>query len=159
MPRILSPAAAQAVLALDTDKVLVSALTITHPELETIRIVNDSVASNRAGGTYIPWAFEPIFPDDNETANPSASLTVDNVDLEIANKIRSLSGDPPKCTLEAFLADQPDQVELGPFDFSILEGNIDLTTLELRLGYEEDFLNQAFPAQSYIPSTSPGLFT
>lgn len=158
MPRILSPAAAQSVLAANTSEVWVAALRITHPSMEPIRIVNDSIPMVRADGMYLPWAFEVSLPDDNQDANPNVTLTIDNVDLEIANKIRTLEGDPPKCTFEVLLVSQPDRVEVGPFDFSILDASIDMTTIEVKLGYEEDFLNQSVPAQIYSPANSPGLF-
>jgi hypothetical protein len=30
--------------------------------------------------------------------------------------------------------------------------------LAVQIGYQEDFLNQGVPAQTYTPSNSPGLF-
>lgn len=158
MPRILSNTAAQSILAADTTEIWLCALRITHPSIETIRIVNDTIPLERADGIYIPWAFEAVLPDDNDDATSSVTLTIDNVDREIQAKLRTLAGDPPKCTFEVLLKSQPDEIELGPFDFSILEGTSDLMTLELKLGYEEDFLNQAVPTQLFTPSNSQGLF-
>lgn len=158
MARVLSPAAAQSIIAQSTDEIWICALTITHPSMESIRIVNDSVSMQRATGLYQPWAFECVLPDDDDSANPSLTLTIDNVDRNISSQLRSISGEPPKCYFEVVLVSDPDHVEIGPFDFTILEGSSDLVTLQLRLGYEEDFLNQAVPAQKYTPTNSPGLW-
>lgn len=158
MPRILSPAAARSILSCETDEIWMCAMRITHPSIATIRIVNDSVEAVRADGIYTPWAFEPILPNDTADANATVTVTMDNVDRDIVKLLRTITGEPPKCTLEVVLASQPDEVELGPFEFSILQGQSDITTLQLSLGYEEDFLNQGVPAQSYNPTSSPGLF-
>ena len=60
--------------------------------------------------------------------------------------------------IEVFTAQTPDVVERGPFAFSVLGSELDVMTIRLSLGYEEDFLNQAVPAQSYTPSNSSGLW-
>lgn len=149
---------ARAILAQRTAEVPLACVTITHPAIETIRIVNNNEALLRATGTYRPYPFEPGFPGEGESATPTVQLRIDNVDREVTRLVRNLPAPRPKCTLELVLASSPDLVEMGPFDFAVLGADYDVMVLELALGYEEDFLNQGVPAQTYTPSNSPGLF-
>jgi len=82
---------------------------------------------------------------------------VDNVDREVLQQIREVSG-VPKVTMEVILASSPDTVEAGPFDFSLKQASYDVLAITGTLGYEDDILNQRVPAMSYTPSNSPGLF-
>ena len=49
---------------------------------------------------------------------PTVSLTVDNTDLEVNEKIRSLVG-APTVTFMVVLASSPNTVEAGPFDMRL----------------------------------------
>lgn len=158
MARVLSPTAAQSIIAQSTEEIWICALKISHPSMDTVRIVNDTEPMQRADGEYLPWSFECVLPDDDDSSNPTVTLTIDNVDREVSSKLRSITGEPPTCRFEVILASQPDEVEIGPFDFTVLEGASDLISLQLKLGYEEDFLNQAVPAQKYTPTNSSGLW-
>lgn len=158
MPRQLSPVMARAILAQRTTEVPLACVTITHPAMETVRVVNNNEPLRRAGGLYLQAPMEPQFPGDGDSASPTVQLRIDNVDREVCRRVRSLPAPRPKCTLELVLASSPNIVEMGPFDFSVLGADYDVMVLELALGYEEDFLNQGVPAQTYTPSNSPGLF-
>ncbi|HID8537156.1 TPA: DUF1833 family protein [Stenotrophomonas maltophilia] len=158
MPRILSPAAARAVVAAETDELLLCLLTITHPDLQTIRIVNNTEPVARGSTVWQPYPFEASFPDDTDDATPNVSLRIDNVDRDITRQIKALQGPRPQVRLEAVLASQPGTVEMGPFNFTVLQVDFDIMELSVQIGYQEDFLNQGVPAQTYTPSNSPGLF-
>lgn len=155
--RVLSATAAKAILARETDEVFLCLLEITHPDITTIRIANNTEPVIRADGTYNPYPFEAVLPEDSDSASPAVQLRIDNIDRDVTRAIRNLSG-VPKCTLRVVLASNPNVDEVGPFNFSILNIDYDVMTISAQIGYEEDFLNQAVPAQSYIPSNSPGIF-
>lgn len=157
MARTLSAAAARAIISRSTEEVFLCLLEITHPDIETVRIVNNTEKVVRLDGEYVPWPFEAVLPDDTDTASPQVQLRIDNCDREVVRKLRELSG-VPKCALRIVLASNPNHDEVGPFGFSILSAEYDAMVISVMLGYEEDFLNQAVPAQSYIPATSPGIF-
>ncbi len=158
MPRVLSAAAAKSILAEDTAETWLCLLTITHPDLQTIRIVNNTEPVARGSTVWQPYPFEASFPDDTDDATPNVSLRIDNVDRDITRQIKALQGPRPQVRLEAVLASQPSVVEMGPFNFSVLQVDFDIMELAVQLGYQEDFLNQGVPAQTYTPSNSPGLF-
>lgn len=158
MPRVLSAAAARSILAEDTAETWLCLLTITHPDLQTIRIVNNTEPVAWGSAVWQPYPFEASFPDDTDDATPNVSLRIDNVDRDITRKIKELQGQRPQVRLEAVLASQPSVVEMGPFSFSVLQVDFDIMELGVQIGYQEDFLNQGVPAQTYTPSNSPGLF-
>jgi hypothetical protein len=157
MPRVLSPTAAQAVLARETGEVFLVLLKIEHPSITPIRIVNNTETVVITDGTYNPYPFEAVLPDDTDNPSPLVQLRIDNCDRAVIEQIRSIVG-VPTCTMSVVLASNPNVVEVGPFVFSILHADYDALTINARIGYEEDFLNQAVPAQSYTPTNSQGLF-
>ncbi|WP_337054106.1 DUF1833 family protein [Pseudoxanthomonas sp. USHLN014] len=155
--RQLSPAAARAVLSAETEEVFLACLSITHPAIDTIRIVNNTETVMRLAGEFTPYPFQSTLPTDNEDAPGTVTITIDNVDREVARLIRNLEG-IPAAVLEVVLASSPDVVEVGPFDFDIVGADIDVMTVQLTAGYVEDFVNQGVPAQTYTPSNSKGLW-
>jgi hypothetical protein len=157
MPRELSAAAAEAILARETGEVFLACLTIFGDGLDTLRAVNNTEPVVRDGATFHPYPFEPVLPEDTDTAANGVTLRVDNCDRQVLRALREYQG-VPQCTLEVILASSPETVEVGPFEFSVLAFDADALTINVQLGYEEDFLNQAVPAQTYTPSNSPGIF-
>lgn len=158
MPRILSPTATASMLAADTAEVWLCCLTFTHPDISPIRITNNNEAVLRVVGGHQPWPFEATLPDDTDAPNQNVTISIDNIDRAISRKLRTLRGERPQVTMEVVLASSPDTVERGPFDFSILSAEADIMTISLQVGLEEDFLNQGFPAQTYNPSNSAGMW-
>lgn len=157
MQRTLTATAAQAILARETGEVFLACLTITGAGLDTIRIVNNTQPLVRTEGTYTPYPFEAVLPEDTDAAQPQVQIRVDNVDRAVTRRLRDYEG-IPKVTLEIVLASSPNEVEVGPLEFSLQATDVDQFTVAGMLGYEEDFLNQAVPAQSYTPSNSAGIF-
>jgi hypothetical protein len=154
MPRILSPAAARATLARETEEVLLQCLTIEAGE--TFRLVNNTETVMRAVGDYRPYPFEPVLPDDSDSAG-QLTIRLDNIDRRVTELVTSFEG-VPLVTVELVLASSPDVVEFGPCRFSVVGSEFDAMVISLALDFEEDFLGQSVPAQTYSPSNSPGLF-
>ncbi|MDV3238777.1 MAG: DUF1833 domain-containing protein [Gammaproteobacteria bacterium] len=157
MPRQLTPEAAQAILARETGEAFLAYLVISGEGLETMRLINNTEPVTRGGLEYTPFSFAGDPPDDTGQRSPTVELRIDNVDKEITRLIRDYTG-IPECEIGWIMASQPDNVVHGPFAFSILSAQYDEMVISVNLGYEEDFLNQAIPAQTYSPSNSAGLF-
>lgn len=157
MPRTLSPAMTAAILSRETAAVVLAGMRISGDGLDTLRIVNNTEQVVRLDGTYHPYPFEADLPEDTDTGAPHVVVRVDNCDRQVLRAIRDYQG-VPECVLEVFLAESPDTIELGPFEFAILSADFDALAISVQLGYEEDFLSQAVPATTYTPTNSPGLF-
>jgi hypothetical protein len=157
MSRILSTAARQAMFAAETEQVFLLLLTIAHADLaETIRVAHNSQDVVSRGETYLAYPFRIELPADRDDQVAQVQLSIDNVDRQIVQAVRSLSGSP-SVTLEVVLASSPDLLEAGPFEFSLLDAGYDALTVTGTLGYE-DVLNEPYPGDSFTPNLFPGMF-
>lgn len=157
--RKVSSNALRAMLAQETEEVFLVCLTIAHPSLSTpFLLVNDYNPLARSAGTFEPFAFDISLPNEQDDQLPQVTMTIDNIDNEILRAIRTLTGVRPKVTMELVLASSPDTVEAGPFKFTILSINYTDASIQGTIGFEDDFLNTAFPADTYTPTNSKGLF-
>lgn len=157
MPRTLTPTAVQAILARETDQVFVPLMLIEHESIEPVRICADTVPVVRADGTYLPFPFEFVLPQDDDADLPRAAVKIDNVDREIVRTLAALTG-RPRITFMLVLADSPEEVEYGPVEFLMGQASWDRVVVTSTLAYQEDIWMQAVPSQTYTPSNSPGLF-
>jgi hypothetical protein len=156
--RQVSTTALQAMLAQDSAEVFIPLLRIEHPDLaDPILLAYNTETVSRSDGDYLPYAFQINLPKQVEDETPTLSVTVDNTDLEINDKIRSLVG-KPSVTFMVVLASSPNTVEAGPFEMSLQQATADAQTITGTLGYEDDIFSQSCPAQTYSPPSDPGLF-
>ena len=157
--RNVSQRALQAMLAQETGEVFLICITISHPSLSApYLLVNDYNPLQRTAGTFQPFAFDVSLPAEQDDKLPQVQMTIDNIDNEILQAIRNIPGQRPAVMLEVVLASSPNTVEAGPFDFSILSINYSDATIQGTIGFEDDLLNTAFPADTYTPTNSKGLF-
>jgi len=155
--RNTSLTARQAINAQQTAEVFLLILTIDHADLTTpIRVVNNTENIDSRGDTYIAFPFQVNLPADRDDQISQVNLSIDNVDRQIVEAVRSLYS-PADVALEVVLASSPDTLEAGPFDFKLKSANYNALTVEASLGYE-DILNEPFPGDSFNPANYPGLF-
>lgn len=155
--RTLSLAGRQVVFAQETDQAALCLLTVTATGLMTpLRFVNNQVDVVSRGQTYLAVAFMIALPDERDDSPPRVTISVDNVDRALVAALRAMVS-PPQVALEVVFSGDPDTVEAGPFNFALrnVDYTADLISGEL---FFEDFLNEGFPADSFTPSTAPGLF-
>lgn len=158
MPRQLSQSAFHQMFSQEQTDVFLMCLTLTHPDLpEPIRVVHNTRALQRDVGLFRPVFFEMSLPEDSPDQTPQVQLLIDNVNREIGRTISSLQG-KLKVTLEVVLESQPNVVEVGPHTFWLLNASYNASQVQGTLGYEDDILNQQFPAQTYTPGMTPGVF-
>ncbi|MGP1664445.1 MAG: DUF1833 family protein [Rhodanobacter sp.] len=154
----ISPAAFQALLAQQTSEVLLSFIRVEHPSLPAPRrLVCNTQPITRLDGVYQPYAFNAPSPAQKEDRVAQTTITVDNTDLELGAILRTLVG-MPTVTLFTALASQPNVIEEGPYVFSLTGMQGDMNTISGQLGYDTSIWDQNFPAQTYMPSNSQGLF-
>lgn len=159
MAREVSATALQAMLAQQTGEVFIPCLKINHPSFAApYRIAYNTATVHRADGDYLPFAFQCNLPDQVEDSTPQVKVTIDNVDLEISDAIRTITGQP-SITMDVVLASSPDTIEAGPFEYSLMDATASADAIEGTLGYEADVFSQQVPGQSYLPTNSAGLFT
>jgi hypothetical protein len=157
--RTVSARALQAMLAQESAEVFLVCLTIAHPTFaQPYLLVNDYNPLVRTAGTFTPFAFDASLPNEQDDQLPQPMITIDNVDNEILKAVRTVPMPRPTLTMEVVLASSPNTVEAGPFEFSLLSAPYNDATIQGSIGFEDDFLNTAFPAATYTPVNSKGLF-
>jgi hypothetical protein len=145
------------VFAPETGEVFVLLLTFAHPGLAVpIRVCNagDSVYSGGLEFVHFPFEFE--LPPENDQAPPTVRLRICNVDRRIVEAVRTV-GSPPTVTVTLVMASTPDQVEAGPFEFTMRDATFDAIVVEGGLAYQ-DLLSEPFPADAFTPTRTPGIF-
>lgn len=148
----------RALMAQETAEVFIPLLRISHPGLtDPILLAYNTEDVVRTDGTYRPYPFQINLPTQSDEEVPTVSLTVDNSDLEVNDKIRTLVG-PPDVTFMVVLASSPDVVEAGPFNMRLLNAQATAETITGTLGQEQDIFSQLVPGQQFLPTNSPGLF-
>jgi len=144
--------------AQQTGEVPLTLLTLSHPSLPApIRVVNDGRDLISRGNTFQRCPFEIDLPSESEGPPGPAKFRIQNSDRQIVQAVRDLSGPALTATIEVVLASSPDQVEMGPVEFTMRAAPYNADVVEADLAFE-DILNEPFPADTYTPSTAPGLF-
>ena len=151
----LSQGALQAVLASATEKVFLECLTISHPDINTIRVVNDTQDLSRSAGVYLRFPFQVSAATQVQDRPPSIDITGDAVDQRLVEGLRQLAGKRKRAEIiyEVVLADTPDTVEFGPVRFEFDSMSADSATkVSVKASFLKGALNDAFPAGQFAPS-------
>lgn len=155
----MSDPALQAIFSRSTDEVFIVLMKITsaQPGFETIRLAKDqfgTIVSN--GETYIGMPFEASMLSDQDENLPESVISIQNVDREIVNMVRTLTS-APTITITVVLASSPNVIERGPFSLKLRDVNWNaiVVTGKIKL---EDILNEPFPGESMTPDLFPGMF-
>lgn len=160
--RELSLKAMQALYAQETGEVLVSLITITHPQLASpLRLCNDYKPGNTPtisrNMSFLYFPFDATFPLDRSDQPPQAKITADVVDRSVITALRAIPvTTPAMLKLELVLASQPDIVEVS-FNFTVRNVQYDALTVTATLGYEL-FLSEPYPGDACTPANMPGIF-
>jgi len=147
-------------LAASTNRVYLDCLTITHSQIETIRIVNDAQSLARASGIYLGFPFEVKLPAQTSERPPQLEITIDIVDQRIMAAMRSLRGlrEGADITIEIVPADAPNEIKFGPATFGFLDFKTDGVAVGTLTGaFMPGSLNDAYPRGRFSPSNARAL--
>lgn len=156
MSRALSAQAVRELLAQESGEAFLQLLTLTHPQMTTVRVVNNTQNVTSRGNVYTAFPFSITLPADVVDELPGLTLSISNVDRQLVDELRTLM-DPITVTLEIVSASTPDTVEVGPFDFEMLQVRIAVDRITGTL-MTDPLLQEPFPATTYNPKDFPGLF-
>ena len=155
--RNLSINALSALHAESTGEALLFLLTISHDAIEVpIRVVNNTENITSQGREFIAYPFEIALPQESPDQMPSVQFRIDNVDKSIVTAIRAINS-AATLSLELVLASNPDVIEAGQFNYSLLDVSYDVLSVTATLAYE-NILSEPFPSGGFIPSDFAGLF-
>lgn len=137
MARTLSATAVAAMMDETTDEVFLPLVTISHADLaQPIRVVanNENIISR--GNTYVGYPFDLELPGQADDSPGEARLRIDNVDKQIVEAIRLITG-PPSVLIEVILASAPDTVEIAIGSMTLRDVSYDAATVEGVLRFED----------------------
>jgi len=157
-----------AAYAQNTDEVPVLLVTIDHVNLTVpIRVSTDNAdtfdfegetvrGTISSGNNFVYYPMQITLPDDAENSVPSASLVIDNIDLQIMREIRQMT-DSPTIKMQVVLASSPDiiEAEFDGFKFDTIDA--DALTINGQLSLDH-FYKEPFPGTSMLPSNFSGIF-
>ena len=157
MSRTISAALNAAILAQESDKVLLTLLEIAHDDFAaTIRLANNLTAVTHGGETYSPYYFALALPKDDNGQFQSVQLVMDNTDRQMVLAIRALTT-PPAITIKVVLADSPDTVEILLADMILRNVSYNVGAVSGDLIFEER-LSYQVPSLIFTPVNFPGCF-
>lgn len=132
-------------------------VTLSHSGFaQDVYLVDNNEEIVSRGNTYIAFPMDIILPVDDGTSERNATITFDNVSLELIDEIRT-PVNPIDCKIELILASDPEIVELAYEDFKIFDVNYNKNQISARL-FLDDFLNTEVSSERYAQSNFPGLF-
>jgi hypothetical protein len=157
MPREISQAALEAMLAAHTTAAFLTTLRVSGVGMTTLYFINDNLNHTISGQEYLAFPFKPTLATDDADKPPTAKIVIDNVTREIVDELRSASS-PPLFQLAVRLSSQLDVVEYGPWEFAAASMSYDLNTVQVELRMR-DLSVEPFPHLRYTPPLFPGLFS
>jgi hypothetical protein len=133
-------------------------VTITHPQLDTIRLVRDVKGKNcisRGTEFTAAYVFSQLATDSEDL--PVMAISIPNVDRSIGNALSFIRGGPPKVTIECAFASDCDTPFRRYAHFEMTNVRYDPMILtadcrQMRLDAEP------FPSRRVIPSNFFGIY-
>lgn len=152
----ISNQARSAMFSEETSDGLLVLLTITHPNISPIRVVNDKVNISSRGNEFIAFPFEIILPTSSPDSPPKSQLTIGNVSREISQIIRTISS-APTVLIEVVRINNFDSLEVSFPAFKLKNIRFDVAQVQGDL-VSEDLQIEPYPSLTFSPAHFPGLF-
>ena len=153
----LSPEAAEAVFAPETEKVFLHLLTVETPGGAVLRFVDNNQNIVSRGYEYLAAGFTITLPQQSQDAPRPCRLAIDNTDLSAFAFIKQAAGQEVSVSVCVIMSDTPDVYERGPLKYRLRNVSASKETIE---GEVHDFYlaDRRFPKDSYSPDDFEGMF-
>jgi len=159
MSRDISTATTGDMNAASTPEVFLTLIEISHPDFDTVRLVNNTVDITSGGDTYTAFPFIAVFPPDTDQINAVGRLSIPNATSEIVEQLRSVLG-----SLERITVDMHDIKASSPSTHLRSETGLELTNVNYDVDVmtgtltRNSYVNEPFPGDIMTPGTVPGIF-
>jgi hypothetical protein len=153
----LSKRFVQAVLQNDTGEVFLFLVTLTNPNFnKPVYLVNNLSNIVSRGNTYFAFPMEVVLANDDGETLPTVQLQCQNVSLELIDEIRGVRG-MMDVKIELVMASSPNTVETSIENMRVMDIRYDKKNIQMTCSVD-DLMNQAFPADRFVPAHWAGLF-
>jgi hypothetical protein len=153
----ITPAAAAAVTAPETEKVFLHLLTIETSGGAALRFVDNNQNITSRGNEFFAAGFTVILPEQTGDAPRPCRLAVDNTDLFIFQTIKQAAGQDVTVTVCLVMADTPDVYERGPLKYRLRNVNATKAAIEGDV-YDFYLIDRKFPKDTYAPDDFEGMY-
>lgn len=146
---------------LEIDEAVLLLITITHPQIEPVRVVNNAPAEDGSGDIisrgerYIAFPFMPELPN-NTDEQPKARITIANVDRRISESLANLDSSP-LIAFEIITASNPDNVLMRFPRFELVNVTWDAVQVQGDLT-QGSYASEPYGSVRVIPSLFPALY-
>lgn len=158
MARTLPTTVVTAVNSQTTSNVFLVLLEISHSDVPTFYLVNNTENVVAGAITYLAYPFAVTLPPDDPELQIRARLTLSHVTSEL-NILRTLAGqrERPVFALKVVEASAPTVVlqSVSGLVAASVNYNADAMTIDLTI---DNFLTEAFPSATFSPANFPGIF-
>ena len=147
------------ILSTDSKVPILSLLEVNIDGVFERFVDNTEAIFSTASGTnqrYSEGMFKISLPADTAEGTPTATLDFDAGDITIVRKLRQAES-RLKFRLWLVLADDPNEVEFGPFEYESTDFTVSATAVSLSLE-AEPILDIQIPSLRYTPTVFPGLW-
>lgn len=160
MARTIATTVINAFNAETTTQAFFALLEASHPDWAgTVRLVNDQTDVVSNGNTYTAFPFSVVLPADSDDESPRLRVAISNVTRLLVADLRSIASSRTRVTATLTLVSTIDLdtaiAEFPDFELVNVSYNADVIQFDLVI---DPFLTEAFPALSFAPSTTPGVF-
>ena len=159
MPRSLSDDYHRSATALAPADVPLTALEITHLDLNTpIRVVNNTENITIEGNEYIALRFDAVFADDQQGQVPRAQIRIDNVGRALTEPLDRIGGGAG-AAIRAMQVMRDADPKVIEWEVTMDLAGVTVNQLEVTatLGFDP-LLSRAAVTLRHDPQNSPGLF-
>lgn len=158
MARSLPTTVVQAMNRQSTDALFLVLMTITHSDITTVRLVNNTEDVTSGGDVYQAFPFSVILPPDDEDEPAVIRVTMANVTRRLVSEARTIAGKAELALADIELIEHsaPDTVLASWTDFEVHNVRYDASALSFDLS-PQLFLNVGFPGDSMTKGNTPGL--
>lgn len=157
MSRALTPAAFAAMQAQQTGEVLLNLIEINYAPGQYLRFVDDTQPVTFSGNLYTPFPFQIQLPDEMDGSIPTATLTIDHVDLSVYQALAP-TVTPPTVNATVILASDPGSQVIPTITFTLGSVDGDGTTITASLSLNLA-IDEPFPGDFFTPANFPRLFS
>ena len=157
MSRTLTPGFISEINSLNSGDTVLILLTLDHPSILPIRVVNNLEDVNSNGESFTAYGFSIILNEDVAGDKlPTLQLAIDNVDRSLMDEIRALPS-PMTVTAQIVLASDPNTIEITFSNMTLRNVSYNAETITGTLTINEN-LNLRYPSGRVNATTYKGLF-
>ena len=158
MANSLSPELLAQIFAQGSNDPFLVLVTLSHPDITTLRFVNNSVAITSRGNTFLAFPMSIKLPVDDGETQREVAIEFDNISLELIQPLRSVSSSEKIAVkLEMILASIPNSVQMSLEELFIKSVQYNKQKVSASIGLD-DFMNTELTSEQYNPSNFPGIF-